>query len=235
MFRCTIGLLLVFVTCASCGSSSNRGSAPDQSSSTPDPFAELKAGVSSTVTMNCSGDRCCFFRCWDSRVLCMTKVQEDLKRMPFFQSCSEVLLPDWFYANDCFYWNETSGTINCFCGRTATGYYGEWSANLGVLTVCDSRSVPAPDWIVDIGGSCNKSREWCNDAQCQPHCTGRQCGPDGCGGSCGTCSGSATCSAGGTCGSSVDSCSGCLSSCRGFSSCCTGCGCMCEAECGGCF
>lgn len=34
---------------------------------------------------------------------------------------------------------------------------------------------------------------------CTPQCSGRECGDDGCGGSCGTCNGSATCSPAGTC------------------------------------
>ncbi|MFK7986856.1 MAG: hypothetical protein AB8I08_12600 [Sandaracinaceae bacterium] len=34
---------------------------------------------------------------------------------------------------------------------------------------------------------------------CTPQCAGRECGDDGCGGSCGSCNGTATCSAAGTC------------------------------------
>ena len=37
---------------------------------------------------------------------------------------------------------------------------------------------------------------WCVSGGCVPACDGRQCGPDGCGGSCGWCSGSASCQAG---------------------------------------
>ena len=37
------------------------------------------------------------------------------------------------------------------------------------------------------------------DLGCDPACDGKTCGPDGCGGSCGTCSGDATCSGQGQC------------------------------------
>lgn len=37
-------------------------------------------------------------------------------------------------------------------------------------------------------------------AQCQPQCSGRTCGDDACGGSCGSCSGAQSCSPAGTCG-----------------------------------
>jgi hypothetical protein len=36
-------------------------------------------------------------------------------------------------------------------------------------------------------------------ANCSASCDGKQCGPDGCGGTCGTCTGSAICAANGTC------------------------------------
>lgn len=58
---------------------------------------------------------------------------------------------------------------------------------------------------------CRNSRWWCAPrAQCTPNCAGRSCGPDGCGGVCGTCSGGQTCSDG-VCRSTTctPSCSGC--------------------------
>lgn len=45
--------------------------------------------------------------------------------------------------------------------------------------------------------------------RCKPRCAGKRCGPDGCGGSCGSCNGGATCD-GGTC-----VCAGDLVFCRG--------------------
>jgi hypothetical protein len=82
---------------------------------------------------------------------------------------------------------------------------------------------------------------------CVPDCTGKDCGADSCGGSCGTCSGSETCDiwigqcydpggGGGGGGGGGNACTDCLSTCSGLpSGCCTGCGCLCKDECGGCF
>ena len=44
--------------------------------------------------------------------------------------------------------------------------------------------------------------------ECTPQCAGKACGNDGCGGSCGTCSGGATCSGSGTCQCPTSLCSG---------------------------
>jgi hypothetical protein len=47
------------------------------------------------------------------------------------------------------------------------------------------------------------------DCSCTPSCSGKQCGSDGCGGTCGTCAAGQTCSASGQCGAScTPSCSG---------------------------
>ncbi|HEY5922137.1 MAG TPA: hypothetical protein VIV11_10725 [Kofleriaceae bacterium] len=46
------------------------------------------------------------------------------------------------------------------------------------------------------GETCNNSNHLC---ECAASCAGKECGGDGCGGSCGTCPGSDTCSAAGQC------------------------------------
>jgi hypothetical protein len=43
---------------------------------------------------------------------------------------------------------------------------------------------------------------------CQPDCTGKSCGPDGCGGECGSCSEPSFCSTGGQCEPCVPDCAG---------------------------
>ena len=43
-----------------------------------------------------------------------------------------------------------------------------------------------------MGYACNTTMKACVFT-CVPDCNGRQCGNDGCGGSCGTCSGSLSC------------------------------------------
>jgi len=80
----------------------------------------------------------------------------------------------------------------------------------------------------DCGGSCvrtNTNRNHCGGCGiacgateactsgvcvCTPDCSGRACGDDGCGGSCGTCAGGRVCGAGGAC-----ACSGGLTDCGG--------------------
>ncbi len=62
-----------------------------------------------------------------------------------------------------------------------------------------------------LGGSNNQAAPYsaCNPPKgaCVPSCSGKTCGSDGCGGSCGTCSSSKTCNSQGTCVSScVPSC-----------------------------
>ncbi len=39
----------------------------------------------------------------------------------------------------------------------------------------------------DAGFTCNDTTGVCEEGVCEPDCTGKQCGPDGCGGSCGLC------------------------------------------------
>jgi hypothetical protein len=229
-----VGAVALLVSLGACG---NGGSTA--SSSGGDPFAPLRAAVSLTNPVKCEGDRCCLYRCSDKNILCVTRAVEDLKKFNLFASCSQVLFPEWFYANDCFIFDlATSGlptnvTTQCFCGRTATGFYGEYSTYADGLA-CDGRAAPLPADIASLGSGCDASRALCAAATCTKHCSGRACGPDGCGGQCGTCS-SGECNSSGKCGTAVDSCGSCLSSCHGLGSCCTGCGCICESACGSCF
>lgn len=73
---------------------------------------------------------------------------------------------------------------------------------------------------------------------CLPNCTAmtdggtmiKQCGDDGCKGSCGSCGRAPACCNGGMC--SVDRCSECLDACSGLPGCCTGAGCQCQGVCG---
>jgi hypothetical protein len=54
---------------------------------------------------------------------------------------------------------------------------------------------------------CSEGQQCMNEECCAPNCTGKQCGPDGCGGSCGTCSAPNTCDAAGQC-TCVPNCTG---------------------------
>ncbi len=79
---------------------------------------------------------------------------------------------------------------------------------------------------------------------CVPDCTGRACGDDGCGGSCGTCGGDTVCEpASGTCASCLpdctdracgdDGCGGSCGDCVGALAYCAGGACQCSAQCAG--
>ncbi len=67
-----------------------------------------------------------------------------------------------------------------------------------VATVCDALGLGSTPG----GTDCSKSGKFCSDGQCtacQPKCDGKQCGDDGCGGSCGSCNDGLLCT--------TDSCS----------------------------
>jgi len=66
---------------------------------------------------------------------------------------------------------------------------------------CSQPCTPQGDCPVGYHGLTEASGQcFCfPDVTCTPDCAGRECGGDGCGGSCGTCGGSETCSAEGRC------------------------------------
>jgi hypothetical protein len=74
---------------------------------------------------------------------------------------------------------EPGSTQDCSCGGGRTGYQ-----------ICEYTGTA---W-----GACN--------CDCTPNCAGRECGSDGCGGSCGTCSGGDVCTTGGACVSTAPDC-----------------------------
>lgn len=230
-----------------------------------DMFAGLRESLE-PGELRCNGDDCCFKRCGGNNdVLCVTRQAETYMELfdPPFEGCDRLIFPKWFYQHDCFIlaefysghhggykgeiskvtmigpsYSETSEVtffypfIQCFCGRTGAGYAGESSTEQAfVYHGCDQ--------TVGVSGELYENLFSCEDEcqTCEPRCAGRECGPDGCGGNCGTCPPGRECSISGQCidSSSSDPCRECLETCRGLPGCCTGCGCICEEECGGCF
>ena len=59
-------------------------------------------------------------------------------------------------------------------------------------TCCDGSGCYQPAGTACPGGECDSQ----GDCVCTPNCSGKECGDDGCGGSCGSCSKSQTCQAG---------------------------------------
>jgi hypothetical protein len=98
--------------------------------------------------------------------------------------------------------------------------------------VGDAATCGCDSGYVDMGGTC----------QCVPQCSGKTCGPDGCGGSCGTCGDTQMCNSAGqcvckpqctgkTCG--PDGCGGTCGTCGAQSTCNASGQCICTPSCSG--
>jgi len=101
---------------------------------------------------------------------------------------------------------ETDGGDDTGAGVDTTGVDNPPSCTPSSVA-CDGTDVVAckgdgSGWYViescANGTSCSKETGTCI-ATCTANCLGKQCGDDGCGGSCGTCSGDMTCSGQGKC------------------------------------
>lgn len=216
----------------------NTNSPPD------DPYTGLRDNLApGEIHCSADGDSCCLNRCWENptqSILCVSRNPSVLADA-FDYGCDAVILPEWFYANDCFVLTEDDSFtdhvelmfIQCFCGRTTDTFASEYSAISQFMDngcgqpLSDEVGTPDPA-LFTCDNPCNT---------CTPDCADRSCGPDGCGGTCAPgCSGDDTCNAAGQCvTSAADSCSSCLSTCQGIPGCCTGCGCLCEDACGMCW
>ncbi len=110
----------------------------------------------------------------------------------------------------------------CYVGVTNTcgcNYNGQCPAQYPVCSgyVAGSQN----GTCVCTSTSCGAGSVCYNGSCCTPNCSGKSCGSDGCGGSCGTCSGSLnTCNSSGVCVCSGASC-GAGSVCLSSGSCCT--------------
>jgi hypothetical protein len=105
-------------------------------------------------------------------------------------------------------WGENSGSVTDVMAGDGTGYW----ASEDMLAAADATTAPAEDsssahWgqqdsmVMDI--SADSSEPWNGgnnggNEGCVPDCDQKQCGPDGCGGSCGWCSAQTSCQ-GGSC------------------------------------
>ena len=231
-----VGMCLALAFFSSCGDKGGND-LPD------DPYEGLRDVAIGEV--ECNGDSCCLKRCWgDNDTICATRVSEYIVPVmdpPLPDGCDHIAFPEWFYNLDCFINIEIPDLVSygddklylwvqCFCGRTATTYSSEYSA---------TRAFDYAGCGIPFEGEPSAGFVTCDHPcdTCTPRCSVRECGSDGCGGSCGTCDASKTCNAAGHCVASggEDTCSECLAACRGHTSCCTGCGCLCEEECGMCW
>jgi len=187
------------------------------------------------------GDYFCYYDCFNDVILCGQRTICDCDVSQFHTD---------YLTYDCFFITEFNGGNSsqqfeegdefgnyftvCFCGRYQNEYSGTYSIS-SVIQNCNHIYDVSPREVnghIVWDGECNDD---CNS--CVTHCLNKDCGPNGCGGSCGVCPEGKKCSVSGLCinNSSDDPCTNCLSTCHGLPGCCTGCGCLCEDDCGGCF
>ena len=94
------------------------------------------------------------------------------------------------------------GAIDCIFGcqegasQEATATFQELVSC--ILMYCDPAD-PGCFEQVAFGGPCSKELDMCLSGTCTPQCENKQCGADGCGGSCGVCKPGTQCSASGQC------------------------------------
>jgi len=220
----------------SCSEKENEDKPDNQ---TDDPWEEVRDVSPGEIKFD--GDYFCYYDCGNDMIICGQRRVCDCDISQYH--------PEWV-EYDCYFGTDfpedadqetfSDGDefglfwIICFCGRSGNQYSGTYSLQ-HVYNSCEDIHNSSPrdaqfgsDWDGDCVDNCNP---------CVANCSNRECGPDGCGGSCGTCPAGETCSMSGKCidESSEDPCTECLESCRGLPGCCTGCGCLCEEECGQCF
>jgi len=135
---------------------------------------------------NCVDDNSCLscsHECNPNNYLsCNGDIIEDCERQG--DGCFDVVIN-----KDCSDQNtnwQCSSDTECSEERTVyTCENGSCSGSIESRTNNSCENLCASDEICD-SGSC----------VCEPDCSGKECGPDGCGGSCGTCSGGETCDSG---------------------------------------
>ena len=211
-----------------------------------DPYAALRAKVTYNGII-CDEDSCCWWDCWWEQYVCG---QQNGTFAPVGSTLDGFDLdsaPNWwrehrFYLMSDYEVNVQNGSLPAanprvyylgpYCGsdryHTNYTYYRGFDDDAAFQT-----------WLAagPYASDCAYALGLCS-GYCSPSCAGRQCGSDGCGGSCGTCPTGKICNASGQCvsdGSGGDPCWSCISSCRGLPGCCTGCGCICQHVCGMCW
>jgi hypothetical protein len=168
-----------------------------------------------------------------------------------FSMCA---LGAFYYSGSKVEWDKCQGSISVLEGATCAGTpkaiaCNSWSPGTGRVSVklaagqqvlvVASRSIDTDksDLIFDVAAPFTVSIE-----QCVPNCGGKSCGDDGCGGTCGTCTGGDKCSSSGqcvctpscsgkTCGD--NGCGGSCGTCSSNSTCSASGQCVCTPACSG--
>ena len=210
-----------------------------------DPYAALRAKVTYN-TIFCDEEACCWWDCDYTQIVCGQQNGRYASVGSTLDGFNLDSAPDWwrderFYLISNYEMNVQSGRG---AGLGPAYYYVGTYCGSGEYHTCYTNGLYFDDYaefqaFLAAGQpyyNCASALGWCAGF-CSPNCAGRQCGSDGCGGSCGTCPPGKVCNASGQCVSdgSGDPCSACLSTCRYLPGCCMGCGCLCQDACGMCW
>ncbi len=117
-----------------------------------------------------------------------------------FWSCYDILVCNWGCAP-----NDQACSNQCFQNGSPAAQKQWMDLWKCLFDQCGNAPPHSPCWGQAMAGACKSLYYQCLD--CTPNCIGKQCGPDGCGGSCGTCPGGAACDEYGQC-PCVPKCSG---------------------------
>ncbi|MCX7943190.1 MAG: hypothetical protein N2746_01605 [Deltaproteobacteria bacterium] len=99
-------------------------------------------------------------------------------------------------------------TPNCFGKQCGPDGCGGTCGSCGDLQRCNANGVCECKYLSCGGACCNQGQVCHNNTCCTPNCFGKQCGPDGCGGTCGSCGDLQRCNANGVCECEYLSCGG---------------------------
>ena len=109
-----------------------------------------------------------------------------------FWSCRDILVCSWGCAD-----GDALCQQQCFLNGSPAAQQQWLDLWTCVMQACVGQPENSPCWAQALYGTCKDLYYAC--LNCTPNCIGKQCGPDGCGGSCGTCPNNAPCDAYGQC------------------------------------
>lgn len=216
------------------------------------PNVSIRSKVSGSSVF-CSEDTCCWYDCQYSQIVCGQQNGSYASVDSTLDGYNLDGAPDWWRSER--YYLVSNYEMNVLSGRgsglgSAYFYVGKFCEGPGedfntcyTIGLYYAEYADFTAWLLAQGengpvssGNCSDALSFC-PGFCTPACAGRECGSDGCFGTCGDCSLGSVCNSQGQCvsDSGGNSCDDCLSTCRGLPGCCMGCGCMCQDECGMCF
>lgn len=111
-------------------------------------------------------------------------------------------LPDWTHVGiDSDAIITLGGAMHCISRQVPQGAFASWVPDGRCEGARCLGPVDGYDGACEEDADCRGPRWLCplNDCPCEPACPGRECGGDGCGGSCGTCDAGSACDDSGAC------------------------------------